>query len=393
MSTVRAVGLAYHPRMPLSDQDLNRALLARQGLLDRHRLALPEAVEAVGAIQAQHWPAVALGLWSRVHGLTGDHLYATMDAGDLVLGTSLRRTLHVTSAREHAAYAVTADAAGFNEWRRAKAEPTARAGELRGELLRYAAETARTPEQIAAFVEEWIERHPDTFDAAEMDVQRQYKWRAFYTWSALVRAPAAGGWTGKAPAAYRAAPCPPGSPGSPDPGTALAEVTRRHLRAFGPAAAEDVAAWTGCRTPAIRPVLEALELERFTDAAGRVLFDLPDAPRPPGDTEAPVRFLAAFDSTLLAYTPHHRRRILPDEFKDRVYARANLQIKATLLVDGVVAGLWKSQATKRAATLTVTAPRELSPTVRDAVAAEADALLAFEHPGVPQRKVVFDAQE
>ncbi|MDX5459247.1 winged helix DNA-binding domain-containing protein [Micromonospora tulbaghiae] len=378
--------------MPMSDQALNRALLARQGLIERHRRPLAEVVESVGALQAQHWPAVAQGLWTRVDGLTTGDLYAALGRGELLLGTSLRRTLHLTSAREHAAYAAAADGAGVNEWRRAKAEPTARAGELRAELLRHTSRQARTGDQIAEFVEDWIKRHPDTFDAAEADAQRQYRWRAFYTWSALVRAPEDGEWSGRAPAAFRTAPCPPGSDRAPSPDDALADVVRRHLRAFGPAAAEDVAAWTGWRVPPVRAALERLssELERFTDGAGRTLYDVPDGPRPEAGTEVPARLLPAFDSTLLAYTPKHRGRILPDDVKDRVYARANLQIKPTVLVDGVVAGLWKINATKRTATMTVTAFRRLDKKTRGAVEAEAGELLRFDQPDVPQHRVVFD---
>ena len=392
MSTAGRAGLTYDPRMPMSDQALNRALLARQGLIERHRRPLAEVVESVGALQAQHWPAVAQGLWARVDGLTTGDLYAALGRGELLLGTSLRRTLHLTSAREHAAYAAAADGAGVNEWRRAKAEPTARSGELRAELLRYTSRKARTGDEIAGFVEDWISRHPDTFDAAETAAQRQYKWRAFYTWSALVRAPEDGEWSGRAPAAYRTAPCPPGSDRAPSPDDALADVVRRHLRAFGPAAAEDAAAWTGGRVPPVRAVLERLssELERFTDEAGRTLYDLPDGPRPRAGTEVPVRLLPPFDSTLLAYAPKHRQRILPDDVKDRVYARANLQIKATVLVDGVVSGLWKIHATKRTATLTVTAFRRLDKKTRGAVEAEAGELLRFDQPDVPQHRVVFD---
>ena len=43
---------------------LNRAVLARQGLLERLDLPPAEAVEAVGALQAQYWPAPPAALWS-----------------------------------------------------------------------------------------------------------------------------------------------------------------------------------------------------------------------------------------------------------------------------------------------------------------------------------------
>ena len=97
---------------------LNRALLARQGLLQRLDLPLVDAVEAVGALQAQYWPAPPAALWSRVEGFDPEALYAALKDGELVAGTLLRATLHLVSAREHPAYAaVSAETAGHH-WRR-----------------------------------------------------------------------------------------------------------------------------------------------------------------------------------------------------------------------------------------------------------------------------------
>jgi hypothetical protein len=100
------------------------------------------------------------------------------------------------------------------------------------------------------------------------------------------------------------------------------------------------------------------ELTEVEGEDGRVLVDLPDAPRPgdDGDT-APVRFLPAFDSTLLAYAPKHRARILPEEHRTAVYEPKNLRILATYLVDGFVAGTWTVEVKRREATLDPPAAR------------------------------------
>ena len=88
--------------------ELNRALLARQGLLERIDAPLVEAVEAIGALQAQYWPAPPVALWSRVAGFSAERFYAALEDAELVSGTLLRVTLHVVSAREHPAYAAVA---------------------------------------------------------------------------------------------------------------------------------------------------------------------------------------------------------------------------------------------------------------------------------------------
>jgi hypothetical protein len=147
-----------------------------------------------------------------------------------------------------------------------------------------------------------------------------------------------GRWGSRPPTAQVAAPTPPGR--WPKPERALDDVIRWHLRAFGPATADDIAAWIGGKAATVRAAMAKLDLEPLEDAAGGRLFDVPGAPRPDPDREAPPRLLAAFDNVILALAPKNRARILPDEYKDRLYQRANLQWLPAILVDGMVAGTW-----------------------------------------------------
>ena len=52
----------------LSQRDLNRALLARQFLLERSRLPLTRTLDRIAGIQAQYAPSSYIGLWSRLEG-------------------------------------------------------------------------------------------------------------------------------------------------------------------------------------------------------------------------------------------------------------------------------------------------------------------------------------
>jgi hypothetical protein len=358
---------------PMTTAALNRALLARQGLLERLDVPLVDAVEAVGALQAQYWPAPPAALWSRVAGFEPADLYAALRDGELVTGTLLRATLHLVSAREHPAYAAVAAEAAGHHWRRTDDEPGAEVGQLLTKLRSYASRTPRSGEEIGVFVEEWLADHPKALSPAERDRQRELKWRPFQRWSALVRAPADGAWGAKAPSALLAAPRPRGAPKGDK---ALDEVVRRHLRAFGPAGPEDVAGWIGWRTPPVREAFERLggDLERFEDEDGRALYDLPDAPRPDPETPAPPRLLAAFDSVLLAYAAKRRARILPDRHRDAVYERRNLQIRPSYLVDGLVAGTWSIEVKRREATLTLRPLERLARATRSALVEEAEGL-------------------
>ncbi|HSH59253.1 MAG TPA: hypothetical protein VK988_06340 [Acidimicrobiales bacterium] len=52
----------------LTRAELNRALLARQMLLERADIPLPRALERMAGLQAQCAPAMYIGLWSRIRG-------------------------------------------------------------------------------------------------------------------------------------------------------------------------------------------------------------------------------------------------------------------------------------------------------------------------------------
>jgi hypothetical protein len=351
----------------LTTPALNRALLARQGLLERLGLPLDKAVEAIGALQAQQWNAPPIAIASRVEGFAPDQLHEALERGKLLTGTLLRGTLHLVSKREHPAYAAIADAAREPFWRRTDAEPGPEADDLLAALLAYAEKDARSGNEIAAFLDKWVSKHPDALDAGEIAQQRKLNWRPFLRWGAFVRAPADGTWGGKAPSSLRAAPRRVRATDAK-----LDDVVARHLRAFGPAAADDVASWIGWRTPRVRPALERLDLKRFEDDRRRTLYDLPDAPRPDPETPAPPRLLAAFDSVLLAYDSKHRGRILPDRHRDAVYERRNLRIKPSYLIDGLVAGTWTIETKRREAIVTLTPLKRLAKADRTELVEEAE---------------------
>jgi len=133
-------------------------------------------------------------------------------------------------------------------------------------------------------------------------------------------------------------------------------------------------------------VFEALrpELEAFRDEQGRELLDLPEAPRPSEDTEAPVRLLPEFDNLVLAHAD--RTRVIADRHREHLTSK-NLRVRATVLVDGTVAAFWRME---KKATVVIEPLRKLKATERKAIEAEAEALAAFAEPGATKRAVRFD---
>ncbi len=78
----------------------NRALLARQLLLERVRLPLPRAVERMGGIKAQYAPSAYIALWSRVEGFQREQVTRALERRMLVQASPLRGTIHVVSRRD-----------------------------------------------------------------------------------------------------------------------------------------------------------------------------------------------------------------------------------------------------------------------------------------------------
>jgi hypothetical protein len=369
----------------MSVRELNRSLLARQGLLKPLALDVVAAAEAIGAVQSQYWPAVATAFAARLEAFDPAELYAALERRELLTGPLVRGTLHVASARDHALYAAVAEASGVCDWRRTTKEPLPEAAGLRGLVAAYAG-TTRTREQVAAFIDGWLAKHPGAVPDTEAERQRLSGWRPVLTWPGFTRV---GRWdTPKGPEGVLAAPTLPGSADAPSPQDALDAVVCAYLRAFGPAGTDDIAQWIGWKIGPVRESLARLgaALAGFEDAAvedgtGRTLYDLPDAPRPDGGESAPARLLPWFDSTLLAYTPARRQRILPEGTWDRVYRRVGLRVDPTFLVDGFVAGLWSVKATARKAVITLAPFGPLSKAARTDVAHEAERMLGVLYPG------------
>ena len=85
----------------LSARELNRALLARQLLLERASLSIPRALERMGGLQAQYAPSMYIGLSSRLEGFERDALTRALERRSVVQGTLMRSTIHLVSARDY----------------------------------------------------------------------------------------------------------------------------------------------------------------------------------------------------------------------------------------------------------------------------------------------------
>ena len=306
----------------LSQRELNRAVLARQLLLERRRDSLPRALERVGGLQAQYAPSMYIGLWSRLAGFERDQLTRALERHSVVQATLMRVTIHLVSAADYWPLTIAVRAARRERWMRARPE-------MSESQLRAAAEKAkhRLAEGALARSELIEDMDARTFNGIGM-------------WLDLVRAPPAGTWERRRADIYATAESWLGPP-SVTPAEGLELLIRRYLQGFGPAAPADIANWAGLPPREVNDAVERLELRRFRDEAGGPLVDLPRLALPAADTPAPVRFLPTWDATLLVHC--RRALILPEELRPKVFHTKTPQSVPTFLVDGAVAGTWRHE--------------------------------------------------
>ncbi|WP_336320146.1 winged helix DNA-binding domain-containing protein [Streptomyces lavendofoliae] len=359
----------------LGRRDLNRALLARQLLLERSSMSASQAVEHLVGMQAQAPDPPYVGLWTRLAGFrVGDlsRLVSDRQAVRLVL---MRGTLHLVTARDCL-----------------RLRPV-----LRGPLERQLAGafgkhlTGLDLAEVAALGRELVEKEPLTLGVLGARLAERFPGRdpfalanAVRNLEPLVQVPPRGLWGESGQAVHTTAEAWLGRPldedDTPD------DIVLRYLAAFGPASVKDMQTWSGLTrlTAVVRRL--APRLRAFRDENGVPLYDLPDAPRPDPGIPAPVRYLPDFDNILLSHAD--RSRILTEEQRRRVFTRNGL-IRPTFLVDGFVHGMWRIERGRGSAALVLSPFSPLTGKARAELVDEGMRLLDFAAAGCPAPEVRF----
>ena len=338
----------------LTRRELNRALLARQLLLERGELPLPAALERVAGIQAQYAPSMYVGLWSRLAGFERGALTAALERREVVQGTLMRVTIHLVSRADYWPFALATRTARRERWLRSVRDAPSAAA------MAGAARTLRR-------------RLAEDGQLRRADVEQLLgKTRAhgIGLWLDLVRVPPSGTWERRRADVYGAAEDWIGPP-EITARAAAEHLVQRYLEGFGPATAKDVASFTGPTVTALKPALSALELCRFRSEDGEELLDVADGPLPDPETPAPPRFLPTWDATLLVHA--RRTGLLPEEHRSKLFGIKTPHSFPTFLVDGAVAGKWRHERGR----IELEPFGRLDGATRRALGAEAERLAAF----------------
>jgi hypothetical protein len=309
----------------LTENQLNRALLARQLLLERSGASIPKVLERMGGLQAQYAPSMYIGLWTRMEGFERQQLDRALERSAVAQGTLMRATIHLVSKSDYWPMAF-----GIRRSRReAWVEGRARQG-YTAKQASSAARKLRGPLGDGTMSRKEIHELLGSDSVITNGVNM---------WLDLLRVPPSGTWDHRRADLYAAA---EGRVGPPlaklDEAQGIELLARRYLGGFGPSAAHEIANWAGLPPNRMTPVLERMKLRGFEAEDGTRLFDLPRAPLPDPERPAPVRFLPTWDASLLVHA--RRTGILPEEHRPKVFNTRTPQSVPTFLVDGRVAGTW-----------------------------------------------------
>lgn len=328
-----------------------RALRLRSQRLDddaRDETATVAAVvRAVGGVQAQDERAAALGVRVRGHGLSADDIDHARDTDrSIVRAWCMRGTLHLVPADLLSGLIAVFGPVHVARGRRRLAQlgldddASRRGTEIIRDVLAQGGPLPRH-EIAAALRSHGVAGDPHgratvhlirraclvgiACDAGSRDAEPSYALRD--------------DWLPAAPI--------------PDRAAALGQLARWYVTAYQPTSREDFAAWSGLPAADTRAAWEqAGDLVAIEDGAQRLwrrandrtLARVPDSPV--------VRLLPAFDSYLLGY--HRRDHAVARDHATRVHPGGGI-IRPTVLVDGRVVGIWRTDRSHARARLVVEA--------------------------------------
>lgn len=346
----------------LTARQLNRATLGRQLLLRREQLDVVDGVHRVVALQAQEPASPYVALWNRLVDFGPRDLDRAFADGSIVKATLMRTTLHAVGAADypafHQAMQPSLRASCLGDPRFTRAGLSVSEAEA---LIPHLVEFGASPRSNAD-IEAWL-------DDRLGELPKSSVWWALRRFAPFVHAPTSPTWSFGPRPSYVAA-----RQGSrpADDAAAVQHLVVRYLDGFGPASLKDIAQFSTKYVSPIRDALDALaeRLVRLEGPDGAVLFDVRGGLLPAEDSPAPPRLMAMWDSTLLAYAD--RSRIIPPDVRTLV-ARNNGDVLPTLLVDGYVAGVWRTVD----GGIEATAFHPLSDEAWDGLEVEALALIAF----------------
>lgn len=269
----------------------------------------------------------------------------------VVRGSNLRGTVHTSTGPDHAVLDAATRLGQRALWARTLRLADARMEEVWSAIEAYAADTWRTPAELADHLRAWIAEHdPDATPRLDNSAGRYFA----FGHGGLIRRPLTGPWSGQGSPGYHTATTLLGPDDTSRRAVLLADadaatdaLVRRHLTAYGPSSRQDIAWFSGLGLRLVDAALDraANELTAHEGPDGRTYWDLPGGPAP---IELPgVRLLPEFDALLCGFDPPARERFVDAAHYRILWQQENGLLLAPLLLDGRLSGHWRLAGTGR----------------------------------------------
>ncbi|WP_432891352.1 winged helix DNA-binding domain-containing protein [Kribbella sp. CA-245084] len=352
----------------LSLQALNRATLDRQWLLERHDATALEAIEHLAGMQAQAPLAPYVGLWTRLQNFQPDELVKLLEDRQAVRGSLMRATIHLVSSRDFLAFRPLIQPRLDREiyqnitYGRHRLEGLDMDAVLQAGIDRMTQSPATAVQLREHLAKLWPDREPAALAHAVRCLLP------------TIQIPPRGIWNKGGNPTMTTADLWLNSPITTKPSAEA--LVLRYLAAYGPATVADAQTWSGLTH--LTEIFDHLDLRTYTTPdSNRPLYDLPEIPLPPEDTEPPTRFLPEYDNLLLSHAD--RTRFTPTPTPNSLPLQT-LLTKGTILHNGHTKALWTQSKSKTQTTLQITPTTRLSHQAWASIESEAHKLLAFTNP-------------
>jgi hypothetical protein len=341
-----------------------------------------KAVIRTGGIQAQVMSAAELALWARVDGLSPrDVQSALWQERTLVKTWAMRATLHLIAASEYPLYVAARSLYESRNWLKYFTHfgiTQTQYEAILAAVPQVLGSEPMTREQLATTLAEHIgapELGNRLLSSSWGSLWKPSAWRGDLCFGpnqgrnvTFVRPSQ---WIGGELRSARQ---------SVEPFTALQELARRYLRAYGPATVKEFALWWGLRIiPArklfqsIEDELEPVEVEGWPALALRETLE----PMQNFEVSGSVSLLPLFDAYVMGIgRGPDIEPLLPKAYQRQVY-RPQGWISAVVLVDGYVKGIWDYENRGSQTILKVHLFSSPTALIRNGIEAEAERLSAF----------------
>ena len=342
-------GGAYGAPVSAYDWDELRALsLARQfpELPGRGSDAVVETVRRIGPIQSQTARSPYAAMGARLPGATHEAITTAYESLGIVRGSTIRGTVHTSTADHHALLDATTRVGQRGIWVRHLALQRSEVEELWQATEHFAADRWRTTDELLEHLRGWLAEHDEEIPES---VDRGLGRYLTFGHGGLLRRPLKGSWSGQGAPGYRTATAV--LPDREVPVEPLSSAVRLHLASYGPVSRRDVAWWSGLGLRQVDSLLDGLDLTWRDGPGGLPYADVPDA-LPRRDLPG-VRLVPEFDAVLCGYDPKLRHRFVRPDDHPRLWNKSNGYMLAPMLVDGQIGGYWRIEGTGRERTLAV----------------------------------------